>query len=172
MTHAAGSNNVILKPNKFSFPVGNSTVTKFTFENYITYFNPQQTVGVGSTGTHYTLPLTGLSTIQTIENRFVPQQRIYIKDHKFFTGQKLVYNMGIGGTSLVWAKVAAGATSGVGTEVLPDGDVYAINFEPDYIGLATVAFSTASDAIWFYNCLLYTSPSPRDLSTSRMPSSA
>ena len=26
--------------------------------------------------------------------------------------------------------------------------------------------------IWTYNCLLYTSPSPRDLSTSRMPSSA
>ena len=25
---------------------------------------------------------------------------------------------------------------------------------------------------WFENCLLYTSPSPRDLSTSRMPSSA
>ena len=25
---------------------------------------------------------------------------------------------------------------------------------------------------WFYGCLLYTSPSPRDLSTSRMPSSA
>ena len=25
---------------------------------------------------------------------------------------------------------------------------------------------------WTYNCLLYTSPSPRDLSTSRMPSSA
>ena len=151
MTHAAGTDNVILKPTKFSFPVGNSTVTRFTFENYITYFNPQQTVGVGSTGTHYTLPLTGLSTIQTVENRFVPQQRIFIKDHKFFTGQKLVYNMGIGGTSLVWAKVAAGATSGVGTEVLPDGDVYAINFEQDYIGLATVAFSTAADAIWFYN---------------------
>ena len=151
MTHAAGTNNVILKPNKFSFPVGNSTVTRFTFENYITYFNPQQTVGVGSTGTHYTLPLTGLSTVQTIENRFVPQQRIYIKNHKFFTGQKLVYNMGIGGTSLVWAKVAAGATSGVGTEVLPDGDVYAINFEQDYIGIATLGFPTTGDAVWFYN---------------------
>ena len=25
---------------------------------------------------------------------------------------------------------------------------------------------------WFNSCLLYTSPSPRDLSTSRMPSSA
>ena len=32
----------------------------------------------------------------------------------------------------------------------------------DDIGIATV----------FYTCLLYTSPSPRDLSTSRMPSSA
>eukprot|EP00831_Metopus_contortus_P017635 TRINITY_DN17450_c0_g1_i3.p3 TRINITY_DN17450_c0_g1~~TRINITY_DN17450_c0_g1_i3.p3 ORF type:complete len:115 (+),score=17.80 TRINITY_DN17450_c0_g1_i3:169-513(+) len=26
--------------------------------------------------------------------------------------------------------------------------------------------------VWGYTCLLYTSPSPRDLSTSRMPSSA
>ena len=28
------------------------------------------------------------------------------------------------------------------------------------------------DLDWSYNCLLYTSPSPRDESTSRMPSSA
>ena len=58
------------------------------------------TVGIGSTGTHYTLTSTGLGTqaIQTVENRFVPQQRIFIKDHKFFTGQRLVYNMGVGNT--------------------------------------------------------------------------
>ena len=30
----------------------------------------------------------------------------------------------------------------------------------------------AADAGWVWACLLYTSPSPRDLSTSRMPSSA
>ena len=29
-----------------------------------------------------------------------------------------------------------------------------------------------ASAPWPYTCLLYTSPSPRDLSTSRMPSSA
>jgi len=152
VTHSAGTDNVILKPNKFIFPVGTSTVSQYTFDNYLTYFNPLETVGVGSTGTHYKIVSTGLGTqaIQTVENRFVPQQRIYLKDHKFFTGQKLVYNMGIGGTSLVWAKVSAGATSGVGTEVLPDGDVYAVNFDKDYIGLTTVAFSTAADAIWFY----------------------
>tara|TARA_B100000575_G_scaffold289386_1_gene291086 strand:+ start:2408 stop:11542 length:9135 start_codon:yes stop_codon:yes gene_type:complete len=153
MTHAAGTNNVILKPNKFLFPVGTSTITQFTFDNYLTYFNPQESVGVGSTGTHYTITSTGFGTaaIQTVENRFVSQQRIYLRDHKFFTGQKLVYNAGIAGTSLVWAKVAAGATSGVGTEVLLEGDVYAVNFDKDHIGLTTVAFSTAADAIWFYN---------------------
>ena len=153
ITHQSGIDNVILKPDKFLFPVGTSTISQFTFENYLTYFNPLETVGVGSTGTHYTITSTGLGTqaIQTVENRFVPQQRIYLKNHKFFTGQKLVYNMGIGGTSLVWAKVAAGATSGVGTEVLPNGEVYAVNFDKDYIGLTTVAFSTAADAIWFYN---------------------
>ena len=30
----------------------------------------------------------------------------------------------------------------------------------------------AQAAAWHFGCLLYTSPSPRDLSTSRMPSSA
>ena len=35
----------------------------------------------------------------------------------------------------------------------------------------TLAFVTANTGVT-YTCLLYTSPSPRDLSTSRMPSSA
>ena len=37
----------------------------------------------------------------------------------------------------------------------------------EYIGHASFRFVDGSK-----NCLLYTSPSPRDLSTSRMPSSA
>ena len=60
ITHQSGTNNVKLQPNKFQFSVGTSTVTQFTFENYKTYFNPQETVGVGSTGTHYTITTTGL----------------------------------------------------------------------------------------------------------------
>ena len=35
-----------------------------------------------------------------------------------------------------------------------------------------IPYPHASDNHQYYNCLLYTSPSPRDLSTSRMPSSA
>ena len=48
---------------------------------------------------------------------------------------------------------------------------------PDYYELALTltrpgGFILADDVLWDGNCLLYTSPSPRDLSTSRMPSSA
>ena len=55
--------------------------------------------------------------------------------------------------------------------VSPDPDQPRKSFDPD--GLASLA-STMSDQgqLQPILCLLYTSPSPRDLSTSRMPSSA
>ena len=46
-------------------------------------------------------------------------------------------------------------------------DIFLGNVQP-----VTGAMITADDALYIYTCLLYTSPSPRDLSTSRMPSSA
>ena len=39
-------------------------------------------------------------------------------------------------------------------------------------GIGGIDFDDAQIAYWGCSCLLYTSPSPRDLSTSRMPSSA
>ena len=39
-----------------------------------------------------------------------------------------------------------------------------------FVVVLAVLISTLTE--WGYPCLLYTSPSPRDLSTSRMPSSA
>ena len=36
----------------------------------------------------------------------------------------------------------------------------------------TPAFLLVLPVLWFYSCLLYTSPSPRDYAASRMPSSA
>ena len=39
-------------------------------------------------------------------------------------------------------------------------------------GGAWVGTPTASGAVWAVSCLLYTSPSPRDVEESRMPSSA
>ena len=90
---------------------------------------------------------------ETIENRFVPERSIYMpKGHVYTTGQKLTYNIGYAGTSLVWAKTSVGATTGVGTEVLAQGStVYAVNLGRDRIGLSTVGFPTAADAVYFYN---------------------
>ena len=44
--------------------------------------------------------------------------------------------------------------------------------EPVFIGHEVEIQKCAEDLGWDISCLLYTSPSPRDLSTSRMPSSA
>ena len=53
---------------------------------------------------------------------------------------------------------------------------YALNREAYinsiYKGHAEVAKNPIPPTIWSYNCLLYTSPSPRDQRGSRMPSSA
>ena len=49
------------------------------------------------------------------------------------------------------------------TATAPNGDVYTATTDADGAYTITVPANT---------CLLYTSPSPRDLSTSRMPSSA
>ena len=43
---------------------------------------------------------------------------------------------------------------------------------PDLKNIPEEEWSIREDANIIYTCLLYTSPSPRDLSTSRMPSSA
>ena len=49
------------------------------------------------------------------------------------------------------------------------------SFNSDGFSIGSAAGENANNqpiVAWNWNCLLYTSPSPRDLSTSRMPSSA
>jgi len=79
--------------------------------------------------------------------------------------------------SMQWARFSAGIC-GVKVHVIydPDGDcpIYA-GITPRRINDTTVAQTMPIEpgATYVFDlCLLYTSPSPRDLSTSRMPSSA
>ena len=51
--------------------------------------------------------------------------------------------------------------------MLDQFDITVICVVPSYLGTIEDKYKTQK-----YYCLLYTSPSPRDLSTSRMPSSA
>ena len=52
------------------------------------------------------------------------------------------------------------------------GSTTALKAEADGFEVKTVAEAAAVADLMMMACLLYTSPSPRDLSTSRMPSSA
>ena len=58
--------------------------------------------------------------------------------------------------------------------VLAKGDIFSDSLLLAIVMLFTILFIPIFESIFglLTNCLLYTSPSPRDLSTSRMPSSA
>ena len=48
----------------------------------------------------------------------------------------------------------------------------AMNIGIEFFGFCLLLISAILIGIWAYSCLLYTSPSPRDMRRSRMPSSA
>ena len=134
--HTRSLENVILLPTKFEFKI-NEQIKDVTFENTITFFDPKSTVGTGTDGV--TRTITGIGTSST-QIRFIPTRSIYVPNHKFFTGQSLIYDCGIGGTSLVVNNVG----SGVSFKLQKGQNVYAVNLGKDYVGLSTLGFTTSS----------------------------
>ena len=132
--HTAGLENVILLPKKFEFRI-DGTVSDFTLENKTIFFNPKEDVGTGAGGT--TRVVSGIYTSFT---RNIPGRSIYIPGHKFFTGQKLIYNSGFGGTSLYVNNVG----SGISFILNNDQEVYAVNLGVDYVGLSTIGFTSTT----------------------------
>ena len=127
--HSAGLENVILLPKKFEFRV-DGTVSDFTLENKTIFFNPKEDVGTGVGGT--TRVVSGIYTSFT---RNIPGRSIYIPGHKFYTGEKLIYNSGFGGTSLYVNNVGSASSFALGN----NQEVYAVNLGVDYVGLSTIA---------------------------------
>ena len=74
----------------------------------------------------------------------------------------------------IWGKLIGGATGfdeialSQTTGTFMEGEQIILNENPTY-GTGKLSIK---EVIAYTTCLLYTSPSPRDLSTSRMPSSA
>lgn len=134
--HTVGIDNVRLLPKRFEFKIDNLS-NDFTLENTVTFFDPKETVGTGTAGVIRTI--VGLGTSST-ESRFIQERRIYLPGHKFFTGQELIYNPGVAGTSLYVNNVG----SGVSFKLEKDQKVYAVNLGKNYIGLSTLGFTTSS----------------------------
>ena len=72
--------------------------------------------------------------------------------------------------------IFSGSTINTPSMLCVEDYIDALNWSIDIGGLAELIKRSKNNlniiAEWVSNCLLYTSPSPRDLSTSRMPSSA
>jgi hypothetical protein len=135
--HSAGIDNVVLLPREFKIATGE--VKDITFQNYTTFFDPKVSVGMGSTGSLRTVVGFGTTSLET---RFIPPRSIYLPNHKFYTGQPLLYNSGSGfaGTSLYVNNVG----SAVSFKLEDNQIVYAVNFGQDYIGLSTIGFTSST----------------------------
>jgi len=136
--HTARVDDVTLLPTVFDFTLTNDEIpSDYVYTNEVTYFDPKVTVGTGTTGGVREVLGVGGTIVQY---RTIPSRSIYLPGHKFFTGQKLTYHVGLAGTSLVINNV--GSASSI---VLQDGqEVYAVNLGKDHIGLSTIGFTSTT----------------------------
>ena len=213
--HTVGVVSVVLLPNTFTF---NATQYDDSIvENKTIYFNPSNTIGIGTSGTNYyklvgvktdfgtfnagivnyiginttalkigdyvsgtnvaagtTIISVGIGSIQISPNhtlggsisttvvstqrsaydKFVPFRSIYIPNHKYYTGQSLTYNVGLGGTGIVVANTGTGSTF----RINQNQTVYAVNLGNDYVGLSTLGFTTTTGIGTSNNSLYFFSP--------------
>ena len=212
--HTAGIVSVVLLPNTFTFntPQYDDTI----IENKTSYFNPSNTIGIGTSGTNYykfvgvktdfgtvsagtsyigintvalkngdyvsgtyvsvgtTIVNIGIGSIQissnntlgggiftttysiqrSIYDKFIPSRSIYIPNHKYYTGQLLTYNVGLGGTGIVVSNTGTGSTF----RINQNQTVYAVNLGNDYVGLSTLGFTTTTGIGTSNNSLYFFSP--------------
>jgi hypothetical protein len=212
--HTVGIVSVVLLPNTFTF---NATQYDDSIvENKTIYFNPSNTIGIGTSGTNYykfvgvktdfgtvsagtsyigintvalkngdyvsgtyvsvgtTIVNIGIGSVQissnntlgggiftttysiqrSIYDKFVPSRSIYIPNHKYYTGQLLTYNVGLGGTGIVVANTGTGSTF----RINQNQTVYAVNLGNDYVGLSTLGFTTTTGIGTSNNSLYFFSP--------------
>ena len=129
--HTVGIDSVKLLPRKFTFSVADQ---KYPIKkNDVVYFSPKTFVGFGSTGENYTL------SDQT--NLNVPDRSIYIKNHNFYTGQLVKYNVGFAGTGMI---VSNTITQADAFTLQDNQNIYIVNRGQDYIGLSTVGYTTST----------------------------
>lgn len=143
--HTSGIDDVILLPKKFTFTT-KTPIPGVFIPNTTVFFNPKESVGTGFSGV--TRTVVGLGTT-SFESRFIPPKSIYLPNHKFYTGQPLTYNAGLGGTSLYINNVG----SAVSFTIVNNQTVYAVNLGKDYIGLSTVGYTTSTGIGTDLNCV-------------------
>ena len=116
--------------------------------------------------------ILSLSAVGSLKEQYPPGDFVVIdqfidrtfKREKSFFGKGMVAHVSVADPVCErLAGFAARAAKAAGANVHKGGT---------YLAMEGPQFSTKAESHMYRACLLYTSPSPRDLSTSRMPSSA
>ena len=136
-SHSAGA--VVTKQlQKFTFDIGKKLENKnIDFSNKENF--ALSAVGIGSTYTSVVVGTAGSTNI-TVS---IPPRAIYLRNHKFNTGDQLSI-VSVGGTINASASASLANAFDISTV-----DLFAVNVATDFIGLATSKAGVASSSIFF-----------------------
>ena len=130
--HTAGESIVTLLPTKFEF-IESKITSQLSIDNK-QYFNPKNSIGLGTTG-------SVIVNDNTNTTYAVPRQTVYIPNHQYKSNQSLTYSVVGAGVSGI---LVSNNGSGANTFRLTNGQtVYAINLGNDYLGISTVGYSSS-----------------------------
>ena len=136
---AAHTSSTILEelPRKLSFSYSGIHTSFNTKINREYYFNPAESVGVGSTGVGIGVTLSISNPGSGSSEIFVPIQSIYLPNHGLQTGDEVTYQTNTGTSiGISTNEVAAGFGS---TSLLNQNSIlFVANISQDFIGLSTV----------------------------------
>ena len=147
--HTFGS-NVDLLNNQVIIPV---KTEKFdSQENDIVYFNSLQSIGIGTDG-------VGISTDyvigETTKEVSIPNRQIYLPNHPFKTGQKVLLRIPSVPNSRINVANTTDPNDSNGNFPIPFGtfdtqiELFVIKKSEDYIGLSTVSIGNTSEGLYF-----------------------
>ena len=126
---------LIEDPRNFEISTGITSTYKFT-RNEQVYFDPSETVGVGTTaGIGIGSTLSFANPGAGITQKFIPTKSLFFENHNFKTGDQLTYSPGNGGTGLY---VEDETNVGVGTTLTSGQKLFVAKIDDDLIGIATV----------------------------------
>jgi len=112
------------------------------------YFNPTQSVGIGTTSGIGILSSYKIGNLT--KDVFIPTQSIYLPKHKFKTGQKVNICKKSSSSSISVANTSSGASFDILSGVSTEQTVYAIKHNDDYIGICTqIGLTTTTNGLFF-----------------------
>lgn len=147
MSHSTSS---VVSEIPCTFKIDLNTSNFNSEDKTIIYFNPNNSIGVGSLGGSETLTTQYYADFS--EKVSIPTRSIYLPNHPFETNQLVKFSISPapGSASLVVSNTSSGYEFPIPSENKTTQNVYVINKSKDFIGIVTqVGLTTLSSGLYF-----------------------